>query len=90
MPNKVTFDIPEHDLGTVPADFQVYKGKTLLGRLKIGRGGLRWYDGHASAPKKTITWSKFVKMIHDQKGHEVKAVAHRTLTHKAPTHKTHK
>lgn len=67
MPLKVTFDIPEHDLGTTPADFHVYRGKTLLGRVKIGRGGLRWYDGHGARPLKTITWSKFIKMVHEHK-----------------------
>jgi hypothetical protein len=50
----------------------------LLGRLKIGRGGMRWYDGHSSTSKRTITWSKFVKMVHDHKGHDAKPTAHKT------------
>ncbi|MCC6477141.1 hypothetical protein IT157_08800 [bacterium] len=64
MPHKVTFDIPEHDLGTTPADFHVYKGKSLIGKLKIGRGGLRWYEGH-STHATTLTWSTFTKLVHE-------------------------
>ncbi len=78
MPHKVTFDIPEHDLGTTPADFHVYRGTHLIGQLKVGRGGLRWFDGHSKTPVKTMTWSKFIALVHESKHPK----PHKTKQHK--------
>lgn len=59
MAHKVSMKV-DHllDLGSVDVEFEVRRGRTLLGRVQISKGGIDWTRAGARRPVKA-SWQEF-------------------------------
>ena len=60
MAHKVTFIIPERELGRADVEFAVNKDGTKLGTLKVSNGTIVWQPANKNRGHK-ITWAEFDK-----------------------------
>ncbi len=56
--HRVTFNIPERELGRADIEFRVQRNGSLLGTLKISRGAVVWTPAYAQRGRK-VSWTKF-------------------------------
>jgi hypothetical protein len=62
MAHKVTFTIPERDLGKSDVEFSVSDGGTKIGTLKVSKGTVDWVPrDHTKAYY--LGWKDFEKMM---------------------------
>ena len=69
MAHKVTFTIPERELGTADIEFSVDKDGDKLGTLKISKGSIVWFPKHARRGADNngfkLSWSKFDQLMQE-------------------------
>jgi hypothetical protein len=64
MQHNVTFTIPERDLGKADVEFQVKKGGSKLGTLKVSKGTVVWVPKDHSYGYK-VGWTDFDTLMKD-------------------------
>jgi len=60
MAHKVTFTVPERELGKSDMEFKVRRDGEVLGTLKISKGNIVWVPKDAQKGYK-INWAKFAE-----------------------------
>lgn len=45
----------------------IYKNKTKIGEIEVGRGSFRWYSKRAQKPTISRSWSRFADWMDDLK-----------------------
>ncbi len=62
-PHKVSMKI-DHllDVGHVDVEFEVRNGRTLLGRVEVGKGGIDWTRAGTRRPVKA-SWQEFAEWM---------------------------
>jgi hypothetical protein len=65
MAHKVTFSVPERPLANIDVEFNVRKNGTMLGTLKISRGGIVWRSSPASLGY-YLSWHKYDQIAREQ------------------------
>jgi len=62
MAHKVTFSLPERDLGKADIEFLVKSNHAVLGKLLVSKGTLVWRPKNKKHGKK-LAWTQFDKMM---------------------------
>lgn len=68
--HKVTFELPRREMGKVDADFFIHKDGSILGQIRISRGGLDYYPANRKKPIK-ISWTQLDKLIREWNGENI-------------------
>ena len=64
MAHDITLSLPKVELGKNDALFEINYGGKKLGRIKISKGGIDYYEKNAKVPY-SFTWTQFDKMVKD-------------------------
>ncbi len=60
--HKLSFELPEHEIGKQDAIFHVYQDGEKFGTLKISKGALEWFPRSHKNPYK-LSWKRFDNVI---------------------------
>lgn len=60
--HKVSMNLPWREIGHSDVEFKIYKGATLLGKIRISKGAIEWYKHKAKKPTK-MSWTRFDKLM---------------------------
>lgn len=65
MAHKVTFSLPERELGSSDITFVVMKDGDRFGTLHVSRGAIEWRPRSKQYHRK-LSWSQFDKLMREQ------------------------
>jgi hypothetical protein len=66
--HKMTFTLPEREIGQGDVIFNIYEDDEKFGTIKISKGALEWFPKGHKKPYK-LGWKKFEKAIKQFYGH---------------------
>ena len=64
MAHDVKFSVPQRSLGKADVEFDVHRGGSKLGTLKISKGSVVWFPSGTTYGHK-IGWKKFHELMVD-------------------------
>ncbi|MBU0586712.1 hypothetical protein KJ780_04305 [Candidatus Micrarchaeota archaeon] len=62
MSYKVSFILPERELGRADIEFKVIEGREKLGRLRVSKGSVVWLARDKTYGRK-LNWREFAEMM---------------------------
>ncbi len=65
MVYKVTFTLPDRELGKADIEFKVKKGGKMFGKLLVSKGSIVWRSKNEQRGKK-LNWNRFDELMEDQ------------------------
>lgn len=66
--HKLTFTLPEREIGKEDVIFNIYEDGEKFGTIKISKGALEWFPRSNKKPFK-LGWKRFDKAIKDFYGY---------------------
>lgn len=63
MAHKVTFDLPQKELGKADIEFKVYRNGRVLGRLFVSKGAIAWRQKSKSKRSWKLNWRRFDRVM---------------------------
>lgn len=66
MAHKVTFDLPQKELGRANIEFKIYSNGEVLGRLYVSKGTIAWRQKSKSKRSWKLGWHSFDRVMVDQ------------------------
>lgn len=66
MAHKVTFSVPERDLGRADIEFLVRKDGSVFGKLLVSKGAIVWRKKWKYRRGKKLGWARFADLMQAQ------------------------
>ncbi len=65
MAHKVTFSLPERELGRADIEFLVRKDGGVFGKLLVSKGAVVWRKKWKSKRGKRLGWARFAQLMQE-------------------------
>ncbi len=65
MAHKVTFSMPELEVGHSDIEFLVRKNRSVVGRLLVSKGAIVWRKKWKSKRGKKLGWARFHELMEE-------------------------
>jgi len=65
MAHKVTFSLPERELGRADIEFLVRKDGGVFGKLVVSKGAIVWRKKWKSKRGKKLGWARFAELMRE-------------------------